>query len=342
MFRPATSLRTPSNSFFAELYLTPGPQEIGVTGDNSYGALYGSEWLFMIEHETRILRAYQRVGGTWLERTDDPRMPPIVGQTMPESVRRLSGTFDQSARAVIAYEDAEGIVRVTRWDPSENQYVQNVTFAGVDPCVVMDASWSLSVPGSDVLLFYLSPDRTRVLCRVQRDVYAIEHEIWDYGAPVILDRVIAAPIRYQLLVSDAAGVPLLEALVSDPYPYPGVDAVASSATLTGGGQLIQVVLTPALPTQRLGVTAAVTGAGALGDPILDVAWADALTTSAAVTGSGAYEPAIISAPHTDSLSPIVSVTGSGAMPVVVIEYFAPLEALDASVGVSGGGTYGPP
>jgi hypothetical protein len=95
----------------------------------------------------------------------------------------------------------------------------------VDPCVVFDATWSYDVTVSDVLLFYLDAgSRSTLQCRVQRDLYAVEYELHDYGQPVVLDRVIRLPLRYQVLASDETGNPLEDSgenigLISNPYPY---------------------------------------------------------------------------------------------------------------------------
>jgi hypothetical protein len=70
---------------------------------------------------------------------------------------------------------------------------------------------------SDLVVFYLSDDRTTVRARVQRQLFETVHEIHAYAAPIILDRVVATGGRYQLLVSDAAGDPLEGMLLSDPY-----------------------------------------------------------------------------------------------------------------------------
>lgn len=226
------SRRTPSGTHFAELFLAPGPNRIGETGDNSYQALFGRNWLLVWDRDSGFLHLYQESAGEWLEVVED--LPPVFDSPAPGGSRRWSLAFDQAARVILAYEDAEGVVRVTRWDPSANQYVQNVTFGGRDPVAVMDASWSYSIPGSDVLLFYLSPDRERVLCRVQRDVYGTEYLIWDYGAPVILDRVIALPYKYQVLVSDSTGSPLPDALVSALYPVAVTTGVHLSAEFVDG------------------------------------------------------------------------------------------------------------
>lgn len=231
-FRPAISRRVPSSSSFAELFLAPGPERIGVTGDNSYQVMYGFDWLLVWDRDDGLLHLWQERDGAWVEVVDD--LPPVFDSPAPDGSRRWSLAFDQAARVVVAYEDDAGVVRVTRWDASSNSYVQNVTFSGCDPCVVIDASWSFSIPGSDVLLFYLSTDRTKVMCRVQRDVYGTEYLIWDYGAPVILDRVIALPYKYQVLVSDSTGSPLPDALVSALYPVAVTTGVHLSAEFVDG------------------------------------------------------------------------------------------------------------
>lgn len=234
VFRPRVSRRVPSKTWFAELATAPGPQVIGVTGDNSYAALFGREWLLEWSVEDGMLRLYQESvthPGEW-ERVTSP-LPPVFDSPLPATARRVSFAFDQSARMIVAYED-EGVVKVTRWDASTNQYVQNVSFAGVDPYLVMDATWARYIPGSDVLLFYLSTDRLRVMCRVQREAYAAEHELHAYEAPVILDRAVRLVWRYQVLLADAAGEPLDHALVSSQYPIRTVVALDGDGVVADG------------------------------------------------------------------------------------------------------------
>lgn len=338
MFRPATSLRTPSKTFFAELFAAPGPLTIGQTGDNSYPVLFGRVWVLEVRADGALRLHQRQEDGTYQQVIDD--LPPVFSEGAPAGSRRWSLAFDQAARVVVAYEDGEGVVRVTRWDPSANQYVQNVTFAGVDPVVVMDASWSYAIPGSDVLLFYLSPDRTRVLCRVQRDVYAIEHLIWDYGLPVILDRVIAAPIRYQLLVSDATGVPLPEALVSDPYPYPGTDKLRASLDLTGVGDYFSVVISKA-GQDDLGAAFTLAPEGTYGPAVLTPEGTDALVGAFALTGTGEAIGVVLLHQQGEALEGAFALTSDGEYLLVVLSHGS-METLEATFALGPGGTYGPP
>jgi len=234
VFRPRVSKRVPSETWFAELATAPGPQAIGVTGDNSYQALFGREWALEWSVEDDHLRLYQESAthpGEW-QRVTSP-LPPVFDSPLPATARRVTFCFDQSARIIVAYEH-EGVVKVTRWDADTNQYLQNVSFAGADPCLAMDATWVGRIPDSDVLLFYLSPDRQTVLCRVQRETYAIEHELHAYDAPVILDRAYRLPWRYQVLLADAAGEPLDHALISSQYPIRTVVALDGDGAIVAG------------------------------------------------------------------------------------------------------------
>ena len=204
-----------------------GPPAIGDTGDNSPGHMTGTTWLLQVCPDGDWVLYRESSGQLEVIPFDDP--PDAVTST----ARHVSLAFDQASRVVLAWED-QGIIKVRRWDPTSNQYIENVSFAGVDPVVVLDASWSYAIPGSDVLLFYLSPDRERVLCRVQRDVYAVEYVVWDYSAAVILDRVLALPYRYQVLASDSAGVPLPSVLVSGWYPVPSFVRLAGDGVVHEG------------------------------------------------------------------------------------------------------------
>lgn len=238
----------------------PGPQELGVTGDNTYDTLFGRAWAFLkCDDDNWFLLQWVGADDLLVEGLDSPGWKTVDEPllALPGLVcgvqRRFSAAFDQSARLIVAYEEA-GSVKVTRWDSGAGEYVQNVDFAGRDPCLLMDATlvdprgypsladdgWSVresffagvpvlfewlpepawretAIPDSDVLVFYLSADRERVLVRVQREVYSVERVIHDFGEAVVLDQAVALAGRYQLLVSDQVGVRLPEALISDAY-----------------------------------------------------------------------------------------------------------------------------
>lgn len=265
--KPVITHRDTSTFYFAELCTAPGPHTIGVTGDNSFDTLFGREWLVVWCEGDLKLHTFQEdadIKGKWQEITS--LLPPVFDSPLPATSRRVTFCFDQSARMIVAYED-EGVVKVTRWDASTNQYVQNVSFSGTDPCLAMDATWVGRIPGSDVLLFYLSPDRTKVLCRVQAQTYGTEHELHAYDAPVILDRVTPLAYRYQLLLADASGEPLDHALVSSLYP------LATRAELRVAGEFHGGAYDLAAYEYKPTVVAALAGeftAGALTSPVVKV------------------------------------------------------------------------
>lgn len=252
---PRLSTRGTTEYVFAEVQTLLGPVEIGETGDNRYETLYGVPYALILD-EDRVLRLFRgAVGGGSYEEVTTGLPTAIFGPALPETARRFTMAFDQSARAIVAYED-EGTIRVTRWET--DAYVQNVTFAGHDPALLMDATildprgyptgpddgWSIKevydaggdleasfewlaedpatyrtnpVTDSDVLLFYVTPDRTEVKVRVQRQLYATVNDVASYAEPIVLDRAIALYAKWQLLVSDAAGDPLANMLVSETY-----------------------------------------------------------------------------------------------------------------------------
>ena len=230
---PCVTARGTHPTYYGEFYMMLGPQAVGDPRDNTLPDLIGREWAFLFcdNNEWYLL---QWVGAEHLSEAPGLISPgwALIGEpllSLPGDLacgtqRRFSAAFDQSARLVVAYEQSETIF-VTRWDAVLNDYVQNVQFAGVDPCVVFDATWTYDIPLSDVLVFYLdAATRSKLMCRVQRDIYAIAYELHDYGQPVVLDRVTRLPLRYQVLASDAQGVPLEAAgqrvaLLSERYPY---------------------------------------------------------------------------------------------------------------------------
>lgn len=235
-FSPLVSRRTPTSSWFAEAQPIPGPASIGeITGGR-----WSRNWLIQID-ASRVPRAYQEAEfepGVWVEILD--RLPPIFGTVLPEGARRLSAVFDQSARLIIAYE-LDGQVLVTRWDSATEQYVQDVSFAGVNPAVTIDAYAGVSVGASDVLIYYQSPDLLSISCRVQRDLFLVPHLLWTAEAPLILDRVQFIGIMMQLLISDAeTGQPVMDetgeilTLQAGPYPLSLEDRVLLDVAPTRG------------------------------------------------------------------------------------------------------------
>ncbi len=244
---PELSLRGTKDYGYFEASFALGPVQVGVTGDNSYEVLFGRIYSLLLVKDSRILELYRLSVSdqTWTQVTS--LLPPLFDDAIPEGARHLTFAFDQSARVIVAYE-LNGEIVVTRWDPFTNQYVQNVTFAGLDPCIIMDATvadprgfpepyrtlymagvkiifqwipngeWlENAISDSDILIFYLTPDRLGVRCRAQRQLFNTVLTIHDFDDPVVMDRAVPVSARYQLLVSDAAGDVLPEMLLSELY-----------------------------------------------------------------------------------------------------------------------------
>lgn len=232
---PKINTRGSTPFYYPEFVMFPGPQEIAVTGDNSFETLFGATWalLFCDNNDIYVL---QWNGDSWDVITEQlPAFPEFDG-----SERAFTAAFDQSARFIYAYEKA-GVIKVTRWDDASGTYKQNVNVTGVDPRLLNDASLRFLVPDSDVILFYVDTERAGIKYRVQREIYGTEHDLeYDGGSAVtfpegvVLDQAQALPYRFELLVSHATGVKRSLAVVSDYYPIPAPDRMtASMAPLDG-------------------------------------------------------------------------------------------------------------
>ncbi|BDG15798.1 hypothetical protein [Thermus brockianus] len=198
------------STYGVELRLAPGPRSMGDTGDGSYLTLYGYAWAGLLDRVERRFRLFQaQVPGEGPWPLHDPRglevavwveveVPPLPHPV--EEIRHLALAFDQAARHVVAYE-REGEVWVRQWDPVGHVFVQRGPIPGVDPVLIQDATVGYYPPDSDVLLFHLSPDRTSLVMRVQRELYATAHTIQTFDQPVVLDQAVALPYQVELLGS---------------------------------------------------------------------------------------------------------------------------------------------
>jgi len=179
-----------------ELRLTKGPIAIGQPGDGTYAELYSKDYLVFLD-ETGRLKVFVSTGSAWTEISDElyPQ-PPHPG----DQIRHIGACFDQAARLVLAYELNEQVY-VYQWNPVTQQYITRGPFPGVDPVVIQDAIIGFYPPDSDVLLLHLSTDRTRLIMRVQRELYNTPHEVAVFPRPVVLDQVSAFPYRGQAVGS---------------------------------------------------------------------------------------------------------------------------------------------
>jgi len=153
---------------------------------------------------------------------------------------------------VVAYE-YQGQVYVRQWDPVGQQYVMRGPWPGVDPVLLWDFEVGYFLPDSDVILLHLSPDRSTLVYRVQRELYATAHEVPLLG-PSYLDQVLALPYQFEALGAlasdpDATGV----VLRSDPYPV-YVEDSAGVAVLTAptAWDYIPIVVVKDLGTEGVG------------------------------------------------------------------------------------------
>mgnify|MGYP000751892306 CR=1 FL=1 len=238
-------------SYFPEARIVRGPRVMGETADNSFEALLGYAWLGMLDR-TQGLRLFQArktapssepwpIGSTeeaqWVEVTIPPIPHPV------KEVRHLALCFDQAARHVVAYE-RQGEVWIRQWNPITGTFTMRGPFPGVDPVLLWDFEVGYFLPDSDVLLVHLSPDRTHVIMRVQRELYATSHVLQTFPSPAYLDQAVALPYQGQILGSleDSPNVTGL-VLRTDPYPVRGEDDIGNAALAAPTqGALIPVVV----------------------------------------------------------------------------------------------------
>jgi hypothetical protein len=130
----------------------------------------------------------------WIE----VEVPPLPHPA--REVRHLAFCFDQAARHVVAYE-YQGQVYVRQWDPVAGVYTMRGPFPGADPVLLWDYEVGYFLGDSDVLLFHLSPDRTQIIMRVQRELYANPRVVQALPGPAYLDQALAFPYEAEVLGS---------------------------------------------------------------------------------------------------------------------------------------------
>jgi len=222
--------------YFPEVRYSRGPRAMGETGDNSFRTLLGYLWMAVLDR-SRGLRLFQaQVPGEGPWGLDDPRGPDVAVWIEVEvpplphparEVRHLAVCFDQAARHVVAYE-REGQVFVRQWDPVAGAYTMRGPFPGVDPVLLWDYEVGYFLGDSDVLLFHLSPDRTQVIMRVQRELYANPRVVQALPGPAYLDQALALPYQAEVLGSlDADPDTTSLVLRTDLYPVYLSDVAAS-------------------------------------------------------------------------------------------------------------------
>lgn len=322
----------------AMLAWSPGPQQIAATGDGSYHALYGANWLAQVcQNGTWVL--YQRGSNEALAVVPWDVVPPLVAI----SARHVSLCFDQAARPVIAWEDASGI-RLREYDEVAQDYAFIGPFEGVDPVLLTDATINYRVAGSDVVMFYLSPDRLALCYRVQNENYAVEHEHYTFVEPVVLDAQDVGGWRFQLKYADEQGTvfgPITDgftALWSDLYPVYVREEMTSTVHGLEGGEYVLVVVKAA---GEDGVTASV-GAladGVLAQVILYGSGEDGLEALVGALEAGELKNVVLYATGEDGVDAVVDSLEDGSYVLAVIKRDPVMETLEAVVGSLGAGVY---
>jgi hypothetical protein len=188
----------------------------------------------------------------WIE----VEVPPLPHPA--REVRHLAVCFDQAARHVVAYE-YQGQVYVWQWDPVAMAYTMRGPFPGVDPVLLWDYEVGYFLGDSDVLLFHLSPDRTQVIMRVQRELYANPRVVQALPGPAYLDQVLALPYQFEALGAFASDPDATGAVLrSDPYPvYVGDSAGGATLTAPTAWDYIPVVVVQDLGTESAGTATVV-------------------------------------------------------------------------------------
>jgi len=250
--------------YFPEVRYSRGPRAMGVTGDNSFRTLLGYLWMAVLDRAKglRLFQAQVPGEGPWA--LDDPRgadvavwieveVPPLPHPA--REVRHLAFCFDQAARHVVAYE-YQGQVYVRQWDPVAGAYTMRGPFPGVDPVLLWDYEVGYFLGDSDVLLFHLSPDRTQVIMRVQRELYANPRVVQALPGPAYLDQALALPYQAEVLGSldtDPDSTSLV--LRTDLYPV-YLSEVAASPVVNAPVDWDYI---PIVVTKDLGVELAASG-----------------------------------------------------------------------------------
>ena len=198
-----------------ELRLTLGPVAPEMVGGGTFAELYTTPWAFaVIDDELLMFRHL----GSWEQVSSEP---------WPATRRHMAAAWDQAARRVIAWEEAQTI-NLEAYDLQTAQIQRYGPFPGVDPCLFNDALGSQSADGADIKLFYLSADRERLLTRYQGDLYGVERELQLLGTQHHLNQVASAAQRLVFGLADADGAAAAP-LVSELYPLFQASRVALGA-----------------------------------------------------------------------------------------------------------------
>lgn len=287
--------------------------------DGSFQALHSIEW-GLYWHKQRGLILEQKQGGVWVEVAPGQAFPELTRTT-----RHIGLAFDQSARHVVCWEDS-GQILVRQWNPLTQEYTYRGPFSGVDPLVWNDTTASYYPPDSDVVLLYLTPDRTEARYRLQRDAYGVSYPLSSGLSGAVLDQPVSLPFGAQIRGENGEADWTLDLGL---YPLRGADALGGAARLIGLYE--EIVRLAGSEDQTTGTS----GVSGLWESTTEIRSSiDATTGTAAL--SGAYESTVVTQSMLDPT------TGASALGGTYVQTAFPYATTDSTTGGAAlSGTYGP-
>ena len=210
----------------------------GVIGDETFAAKFGGIWGLSLELSGPTL--YQLQGAAWKTVSPLSAFPFLL-----DTARHVTFCFDQNARLVLAWE-LEGQMYVWQYDALSATYIVRGPFIGHDPVLLMDATVTLQIPGSDVILFHTTTDRRGISWRYQSENFATAHQLLDntgvavsFAQDIVLDQIAVLPYRYQIAYRQADGTKGY--LYSQLYAVSPIESVIAHGAPLDGTYLVGVI-----------------------------------------------------------------------------------------------------
>lgn len=169
-----------SSAFLAPKTSTPktalrdiclGPIAIG---DSSQGSAY-QDWVITTDGSTGVIFTPQTTGS------------PVTAMTASAPIIWVSGAFDQSGRAAVAYMDA--VAAYFYWyDSLSAGYLLTILPAGAtNPYICLDDTRSIESSTSDVIVTYTNANY--LFFRAQRDRFGVEYNLGYIGVGTLMTQV---------------------------------------------------------------------------------------------------------------------------------------------------------
>lgn len=326
-FKPPVRRRGPF--FVADQALALGPPSIGSQQANTLSELFSTPWTLQFEGVSslglRILSFNRFVSGEWEKEGL---------YEASQNAQHIALAFDQSARPVIAWEQSQEFSTVRYWDEAQKNYLER-SFSGVNPVLINDALAHFRLEDSDVVLFYLSDDRTRVYARIQRERYDTEHEVAVLDESAYLDQVAPLPYQLELLLRrEAESV----ALTSELYPVRVNERVPTSVSpLTGGRYRLIYVFAEGGDALK-GSLGPLRG-GIYTDTTLRSGGGDALGSSLSALRGGEFRSIYLLANGAQACDTSLTALRGGEFIQSVLPYSRNPASISGSVGALRGGSY---